>query len=239
MVVNEAFARRHWAGGDPIGRRVVFGAGAREIVGVVRDTRDFGPDEDAPAIVYLPELQSGARTLSVAVRSDRDPGSLIPALRAQVQALDPDQPIYDASTMDEIVVLSMSADSIMGRLLAIFAGIALVMAVMGVYGVMAYSIAQRTREVGVRMALGAQPRDIVRLVLRQGSLLAGLGILIGLVAAAGVTRLLAAFLHGVSAFDPLTFGIVTASLAAAALLASLLPARRATRVDPLVALQTE
>ncbi|HET9982387.1 MAG TPA: ABC transporter permease [Longimicrobiales bacterium] len=239
LVVNESFARRHWAGGDPIGRRVAFTAGAREIVGVVRDTRDFGPDDDAPAVVYLPELQSGARTLSVAVRSDRDPGSLIPALRAEVQALDADQPIYDAGTMEEIVVRSIAGDTIMGRLLSLFAGIALVMAVMGVYGVMAYSVAQRTREVGVRMALGAQPRDIVRLVLRQGTFLAGLGILIGLLVAAGVTRLLAAFLHGVSAFDPLTFGLVSVSLAAAALLASLLPARRATRVDPLVALQTE
>jgi predicted permease len=247
MLVNESFAKRHWPTGDAVanalGKRVVFGTGTneviREIVGVVKDTREFGPDDEAPASMFLPVLQRGYRSLSFAVRTGGDAAALANAARTALREVDPSLPGYRVRTMEEVVRISTLPDKIMPRLLGVFGAAALVLAVIGVYGVMSYSVSQRTREVGVRMALGAQRRDIMRLVVGQGAALAGMGVVIGLALAGLSTKGLGTFLFGVSAYDPVIFGGVTLALATAAVVASYLPARRAVRVDPLVALRAE
>jgi putative ABC transport system permease protein len=238
-LVNEAFVRRHWKGdaSRAIGRRIVVSDRPREIVGVVKDARDFGPDDDTPVMFYIPTLQRGHRNLSYAIRSLREPGGLADAARAELAAIDASLPAYSVRTMREILREDQQGAMIMPRLLTAFGAIALFLAVIGVYGVMAYTVSQRTQEVGIRMALGAQREDILRMVVRQGLTLAGLGLGIGLLLSFGATRGLSVFLLGVSAFDPTVFVGVTAALGAAALAASWGPARRAMKVDPLVALR--
>jgi len=239
VVVNRAFVERHWPGGDALGRRIVLSSGPREIVGVVGDVREWGPDNEPPAAIFLPIGQRAYRNVAFLLRTAGDAAALTGAARGAVAELDPDLPLYQALTMDEHLAEGMSDDAILARLLGIFGGIAVVLAVIGVYGVMAYSVAQRTQEVGIRMALGAQAGSIQALVLRQGAKLAAAGAAIGLLLALAVTRTLSAFLVGVSPFDAVTFAAVTLAILAAALAASWVPARRATRVDPLIALRTE
>ena len=241
VLVNEAFVRRHWKTNpnSAIGRRVVVSEQPREIVGVVKDARDFGPDDDTPTMVYIPSLQRGNRNLSYALRSSREPGGLADAVRAELTAMDASLPAYSVRTMREIIREEQRGDLIMPKLLTAFGAIALFLAVIGVYGVMAYTVNQRTQEVGIRMALGAQRQDILRMVVRQGLTLAALGLGIGLLLSLGATRGLSSFLLGVSAFDPVVFVGVTAALCAAAIAASLGPARKAMKVDPLVALRYE
>jgi putative ABC transport system permease protein len=239
VLVNEAFARRHWKS-DPssaVGRRIVVSDLPREIVGIVKDARDFGPDDDTPPMFYIPSLQRGYRNLTYVLRSSREPGGLADAVRTELTAMDASLPAYSVRTMTEIVREEQRGDMIMPKLLTAFGAIALFLAVIGVYGVMAYTVNQRTQEVGIRMALGAQRQDILRMVVRQGLTLAGLGLGIGLLISLGATRSLSSFLLGVSAFDPTVFIGVTTALAASAVAASLGPARRAMRVDPLVALR--
>ncbi len=239
VLVNEAFARRHWKS-DPasaVGRRIVVSDKPRDIVGIVKDARDFGPDDDTPAMFYIPSLQRGYRNLAYVLRSPRDAGGLAEAVRGELTAMDASLPAYGVRTMSEIIREEQRGDMIMPKLLAAFGAMAVFLAVIGVYGVMAYTVNQRTQEVGIRMALGAQRRDILRLVVRQGLTLAGLGLGIGLLLSFGATRGLSAFLLGVSAFDPVVFVGVTGALCAAAIGASLGPARRAMKVDPLVALR--
>ncbi|MFN2564079.1 MAG: ABC transporter permease [Gemmatimonadaceae bacterium] len=239
VLVNEAFVRRHWKGdaSGAIGRRIVVSDRPREIVGVVKDARDFGPDDDTPTMFYIPSLQRGHRNLSYALRSSRDPGGLADAVRAELAAIDASLPAYSVRTMREIIREEQAGDMIMPKLLTAFGAIALFLAVIGVYGVMAYTVSQRTQEVGIRMALGAQRADILRMVVRQGLTLAAIGLGIGLLLSFGATRGLSSFLLGVSAFDPVVFVGVTAALGAAAVAASWGPARRAMKVDPLVALR--
>jgi predicted permease len=239
MLVNEAFASQHWPGTSALGRRVVLSSGPCEIVGVVADSRDFGRDDEASPMIFLPALDRGDRTLSFVMRREGDPAALADALRAEVSALDPELPIYQIATMTEILDREGQGDLIMVRLLTVFAVVALVMALMGVYGVMAYNVAQRTQEVGIRMALGARTDDIVGLIVRRGVLLAGLGLAAGLLLALATARFLAAFLFGLSPFDLPTFAAITAALGVAALVACYVPARRAARVDPIVALRVE
>jgi putative ABC transport system permease protein len=238
-LVNEAMVRQHWPSTEPLGHRIVMSGQAYEIVGVVADARDFGPDDPPPTLVYVSEFQRSFRNMSLVLRTDRDPAALASSLREAVRAGDPGLPIYDLQTMDELVTNQQRGDRIMPRLLGIFGGVALVLAVLGVYSVMAYMVTQRTREMGIRLALGAEGRDIRSLVVKQGIRLATMGTVIGLALAAASTRALSSFLFGVSAFDPLVFGGVTAALVGAALLASLIPAARASRVSPLVALKSE
>ena len=239
MIVNDAFARTAWPGGDPVGRTVELTSAAYQVVGVAADTRDFGGDSEPPPTVFVPALQRGYRNLAMVMHVDGDLADAAAAVRTAVASLDPNLPVYQVQTMREIVALYEGGTRIMVRLLTIFAAIALVLAVLGVYGVMAYNVAQRTREVGIRMALGAGRREIVRLVLRQGATLASIGLGAGILLALAVSGFLAAFLYGVSRFDLFTFAVTTLALAAAALLASYVPARRATRIDPLDALRTE
>jgi putative ABC transport system permease protein len=239
VLVNEAFVRRHWKNNpsSAIGRRIVVSDKPREIVGIVKDARDFGPDDDTPTMFYIPSLQRGNRNLSYALRSSREPGGLADAVRAELGAVDASLPAYSVRTMREIIREEQRGDLIMPKLLTAFGAIALFLAVIGVYGVMAYTVNQRTQEVGIRMALGAQRQDILRMVVRQGLTLAGVGLGIGLLLSLGATRGLSSFLLGVSAFDPVVFVGVTAALCAAAMAASLGPARKAMKVDPLVALR--
>ncbi len=238
-VINEALARRHWPNGSGLGQRLVLASGSWEIVGVVKDVREFGPDDDAPALAYFPALSYFVRNLRFVVRTSGDPTLLLPKVREEVATVERDLPPYQIRTLKEHVDLQMQGDMIMPKLLALFGAIALVLAIIGVYGVMAYSVSQRTQELGIRRALGAEGGDILRLVVRQGALLAGLGAVIGLALAFAATRGLSSFLFGVSAFDPVVFSGVTAALVGSAVIASLVPARRATRVDPLVALRND
>jgi putative ABC transport system permease protein len=238
-LVNETMVNRHWPGQSPLGRRIVFSSGTYEIVGVVGDGRDFGPDDDTPALVYFPAAQRAFGGMSLVVRTDGDPASLAPAIRALVQSRDAGLPVYSLRTMEDVIKEETGGERILPNLLGIFGGIALVLSVLGVYGVMAYSVTQRTQEVGIRMALGARGKDILGMVVRQGGVLALAGSAIGLLLALGTTRALSAFLFGVSAFDPVIFGGVTSALLLAALAASIVPALRATRVNPIIALKQE
>jgi putative ABC transport system permease protein len=244
LLVNESFAKHNWPNDEAIGKRVVFNLGtpreiSREVVGIVRDVREFGPQNYIPTTVFIPALQRGYRSLAFVIRNEVDPAAVAASLRAAVRSVDPTLAAFDIRTMSEVVTTSEAPRKIMPRLLTVFGAAALLLAIIGVYGVMSYSVSQRTREVGVRMALGAQRRDILRLVVGQGALLAGFGTAIGLAAAAASTRGLGSFLQGVSAYDPVIFIGVTATLALAAIVASWIPARRALRVDPLVALRDE
>jgi putative ABC transport system permease protein len=239
MLINETLARRHWANVNPVGQHVLFDTGAREIVGVVKDVREWGPDEEAPAVMYFPEYQTAERGMTIIARSGSSLDQLLPVLRAEIRAVDPNLPIFDVRTMTDILRDHLGGDMILTKLLAFFAVAALFLAVLGVYGVMAYSVSQRTQEMGVRMAIGAQRADILRLIVRQGGILAGIGLGIGLLISLAVTRGLSLFLHGVSAFDPAVFVGVSVALALSALAASVFPARRATHVDPLIALRAQ
>jgi predicted permease len=239
-LVNEAFARRHWPTSNPIGERLRFQSGRiRTIVGVVRDTREFGPDDPPPPIIYVPLAQETYRRITLVVRSGGDLVALADAVQPLVHDLAPHQPIYQVATLAGHVDREIQAELIMARLLTRFGGIALLLATMGVYGVMGYSVAQRTQELGVRRALGAETTEIVRLVAREGARLVGLGTAIGLALALLSTRALSSFLYGVSAFDPVVFVGVPATLIAASVLATVVPARRAIAVDPAVALRND
>ncbi|HXV86834.1 MAG TPA: FtsX-like permease family protein, partial [Gemmatimonadales bacterium] len=220
--------------------RIVLASGAKEIVGVAEDTREFDfQSPTPPAMIYLSAAQSPFRFMGVALRTTGDPAALTARARQLVLDMDPDQPIYDALPLDQRRTLEVQGEGILAKIMIVLGGVALILSLVGVYGVMAYSVSQRTQEIGVRMALGADRGQVVRLVVRQGGKLAGLGCVIGLLMALGVSRGLSVFLFGVSAFDPATFGAVLFSLPAAAILASYVPARRAARVDPLVALRAE
>jgi len=239
LIVNRTFADRHWPGRSPLGKKVEIASSVREIVGVVEDTHDFGPQQDAPAVIYDPLYQSDWSGATLVVDTDRDPTVFIPTLRAVMRSLDPDQPLYSIQTVRQLLEDWLGGSSAMAEILGVMAALAFLLASVGVYGVMALSVARRTREVGVRMALGAQRGDVLRLVLCQGALMATLGIVAGLAIALASTRFLAFFLYGVSPFDSWTFAGASLTLLLTCLAASWIPARRATRVDPILALRTE
>jgi putative ABC transport system permease protein len=207
---------------------------------VVRDYRHYRlPRTDGPA-VFFPYAESPMYTQTLVARTTlADPLALAPAARAAVRALDPNVPVYQLQTMAQQVGRSLWRQRLQGQVLAVFASLALLLAVVGIYGVISYAVAQRTRELGVRLALGASRRQVLRLVLRQGASLALVGVAIGLAAAFALTRVVASLLYEVPALDPVTFVVVPLVLGAAAVLASLAPARRATRVDPLIAMRAD
>jgi len=177
--------------------------------------------------------------MTVIIKAAGDPNQLIAAVRQQVKALDPDQPIYSVRTMDDIRAESVAPERLNLTLLSIFAGIALVLAVVGIYGVMSYTVTQRTHEIGIRMAIGAQPRDVFRMVIGQGMMLALIGVVCGLIGAFGLTRLMASMLFGIEPTDPMTFAAIAVLLTGVALVACYVPGRRATKVDPVVSLRYE
>jgi putative ABC transport system permease protein len=241
-IINESLARAYFAGADPLGKRIDFNwdtKGTQEIVGVVRDTKQYGLDlPNAPAI-YVPYLQRPDFGMTVVVRSSLDPASLVGAMRQQLLALDKDQPLAQIRTMQQLVTASTASRRVMVMLTALFGALALLLAALGLYGVMAYTVTLRTREIGVRMALGAQPSDVLKLVIRNGMTLALIGVAVGLAGAFALTRLMASLLFQVTPTDASTFTAVPIILIVVALLACCIPARRATRVDPLVALRYE
>jgi putative ABC transport system permease protein len=244
VVINEAMAARYFPDEEPIGKRVAFdqvnnAPNWREIVGVVGDVKHSALDSDPKPEMYFPFTQFPSFFMTLVVRTSGDPLNLVAAARSEVLAVKNDQPISNVHTMEELLSNSVAQRRFNMLLLSIFAGVALLLAAVGIYGVMSYSVAQRTHELGVRMALGAQTSHVLALVVKQGMTLALAGVGIGLAAAFALTRILASLLYGVSATDPLTFSVIALMLASVALLACYLPARRATKVDPMVALRYE
>jgi putative ABC transport system permease protein len=242
IVVNDAFARRYFPGQDPIGKHLQGVGGniqIREIVGVIGTTRHNFLGENPRPEMYLPFAQSGMNRMSLIVRAAGDPSRLAPALQDTVSSIDKDLPLSTVRSMDDIVSASIAEPRFSAQLLGLFAALALVLAGVGLYGLIAYTVTQQTREIGIRMALGAASRDILRMVLTRGLRLTLVGVAIGLAAALGLARLLQGLLFAVNATDPLTFVGVGALLIIVALIACWLPARRAIRVAPMVALRHE
>ncbi len=242
VIVNEAFERMHYDGADAVGRRLSF-SGAQgpwaEIVGVVRDSKYLTLGEEPVPCVYLPLTQNHETGVSLHVRATVDPSSLIAAVRNEVQSLEKNLPVANVRPMIEIIGSSLYAARMGAMLLGVFGALALLLAAIGLYGVMSYVVSRRTRELGIRLALGAQSSDVFKLVLREGMTLVAIGVGLGLAAAMVVTRLLASFLYGISATDGVTFASIPLILALVALVACYLPARRAMKVDPMVALRYE
>jgi putative ABC transport system permease protein len=244
-VINSAMAKLYWPGEEALGKRVALGSPRYPtftIVGIVADIKHFSMREDPLPEMYVPYTQKqwpSMLTMNVAVRAKADLGSMTSSVREAIHSSDPDLPIAKLAPLTTLVDDSMTEPRFATLLLASFAGLALLLATIGMYGVISYSVAQRTQEIGIRMALGAPRGNVFGMVLAQGARLAGLGIVIGLGAALAVTRLLASFLYGVQPADPFTFAAVSAILTVVALLACYLPARRATRVDPIIALRHE
>jgi len=245
-IINEAMAKSFWPGKNPVGQRlrtqkgpVPEGRGSLEIVGVVQTGKYRTLSEDALPFFYRPMLQSYHSKLTLVVRAARDPHNLLPAVRREIQALDPNVVPFDMETMKEYMALPLFPAHTTGLLLGAFGFLALVLAMGGLYGVMAYAVSQRTHEIGVRMALGATRVDVIKLMVGHGMLLTLIGIGIGLVGAFGATRVLSSLLYGISPTDPATFFVVSLVLTGVAFAASYIPAHRATKVDPLVALRYE
>ena len=246
-LVNEAFARRYWPGQQPLGKRIQMGAvrsGVNDapyltVIGVTSDGKYATLGEEATPFIYLNLAQNSVLSPTLVVRTQGDPFNSLSAVRSEVAALDKNLPLYDVKTMRQHLGLALLPARLAGSVLGVFGLVALTLAAAGIYGVMAYSVAQRTREIGIRMALGANARDVLRLIARQGMTLVLIGMGIGLAAAFALTQLLKSLMFGVSATDPLTFALVSMLLAAVALLACYFPARKATKVDPIVALRSE
>jgi putative ABC transport system permease protein len=241
VIVNRALVRKYFPKGDALGKRITLDNPRHNprwitIVGIVHDIRHRGLDVDPQPEYYLPHTQMPAREMILAVRSSQDPRSLASAIRREVQSIDPDEPVASVRTLEAVVSDSVAPRRLAVVLLGVFAGIALLLSAVGIYGVISYLVVQRTHEIGVRMALGAQRRDVLRLVVGHAAKLVAVGTLLGLMLALLSTRALSAMLYGVGAFDPITFGLVTIVLAGIALLASYIPALRATRDDPMAAL---
>jgi predicted permease len=248
-IINETMARQYWPGEDPLGKRFTMGDASEKaswitIVGVAGDVRQMGVDEPVKAEMYFPYQQSEEDVAFYAprdfvIRTSVDPLSVVAAVRNEIHQVDPEQPISNIRTMDEMLGEETASRRLGMTLLTTFAGLALLLATLGIYGVLAYFVVQHTQEIGVRMALGAQRSNILALVLKQGMALTLLGVVIGLAIAFAITRLMASLLYGISTTDPLTYGVIVLLLTTVAFFACYLPARRATKVDPMVALTYE
>jgi putative ABC transport system permease protein len=252
-LINEEMARRYWPDRDPIGGRFRLGRGANSnrpwitVVGVVRSVRHNGLDTVIKEKFYVPHAQwhralggqNPIRAMTVVVRGDGDPAALAGPVRDAIRRLDRNLPVADVRPMDDVVSMAMSAPRFISVLLAIFGALALTLSAIGIYGVLSYVVSRRTREIGIRVAIGAGRPAVLRQVLGGGLALAGTGMAIGLVLSAAATRLLAGLLRGVTPADPATFAVVTCVLIAVAGLASAVPAWRASRVDPVTALKSE
>jgi putative ABC transport system permease protein len=243
LLINETMAKKYFANQDPIGKQIEVmwdGSGPDEIVGVVGDIREGALEkEPEPAIYWTHAREPSYSGMALVVRTTGDAARFQTAIQKEIRAIDPEQPIADVRTMKEVIARSIARPRFNTLLLTIFAGVALVLASVGLYGVMNYSATQRTHEVGIRMALGATRTDIMRLVVGNGMLLTLIGIALGVAASLGLTRVMASLLFGITATDVPTFFGVSVMLIAVALVANYIPARRATRVNPVVALRYE
>jgi putative ABC transport system permease protein len=241
LIVNEALARRQWPGEEPLGKRITVngeGGRPREVVGVVRDVKQ-GEWASAPQPeMYLPHLQAASpRSMTLVIRASSGTAEIGPEVRREVWALDRDLPVSQVTSMEDVVSESVGQQRFNTLLIGLFAATALILAAVGVYGVMSHAVAQRTHEIGVRMALGARGRDVLVMVLRQGLVLTLVGLAVGLAGALALMRVMNSLLYEVSTTDPLVFCGVAAALTLSALMACYVPARRATKVDPLIALR--
>jgi putative ABC transport system permease protein len=241
IIINDKLAERCWPGENPIGKRLRIGyeKDQREVIGVVGSIKQTTLDAEARPAMYLPHLQSSTSGLTVLVRTTGEPLALAAAVRNEVRAIDKDVPVTHVQTMERVLGASVAQPRFSMLLVGLFAALALVLSAVGIYGVMAYSVSRRAHEIGVRMALGAGANQVLKLVLKDGMLLALAGIALGLLGAFALTRLMASLLFGISAKDPFTFASVAMLLAAVAFVACYIPARRATKVDPLTALRSE
>lgn len=241
LIVNQTFARRLLPDEDPIGKRILnFGPNGAKIIGVVGDVKQSGLTNSIRPELFMPYTQGiWARTMTVVTRAASDPAKVAVMVREAVQAIDPNQPIYGVQTMENVISGSLSSQRLNMALLGIFAAVALILALIGIYSVMSYTVTQSTREIGIRMALGAQAGDVLRLVVGHGLVLTLIGVALGVTAAFALTRLMSSLLYGVTATDPLTFIVVPAMLILVAVVSCYVPARRATKVDPMIALRYE
>ena len=244
IIINQEFARKHFPGENPIGKRIKPGISTdedetvmREIVGIVANVKNRNLSTDFKPGYFLTEGQMPLNQMTMVVRTANDPHSLTTAVQREVAQVDREVPVYSIKTMDEYIASTVATPRFNTTLLAIFAGVALMLTIVGLYGVMSYSVAQRTNEIGIRMALGAQTRDVLRLIVAQGLKLVLLGLAIGLAGAFALMKVISSLLFGVTTKDPWTFAAVAGMLSVVALLACYLPARRASHVDPLTALR--
>jgi predicted permease len=256
IIVNQAFAAKYWPKGDPVGQRITIGKGlgpqfeepTRQIVGIVGDVRENGLKGADEAVMYVPQTQvtdgltklaNGIIPISWIIQTAADPSSLSAAIQHEMQSVDSQLAASKIRTMDQVISESTARQNFNMLLLTIFGGLALLLAAIGIYGLMSYTVEQRTQELGIRMALGASRGQMLKLVVLQGMLLAGIGIVIGLAASFGLNQLLAKLLFGVKATDPITYASVAVILISVALLATYIPARRAAQIDPMIALRYE
>jgi len=244
VIINEAMARKFWPNDDPLSRYVTFNSDTQyQIIGVVSNAKHSSLQEEDEPTAYTSHQQVTSRTMDLAVRAnysfDREPAALINAIRQTVSKIDPEQAIHNISTMEQQLSQSIAPQRFIALLLSLFATLALIQALIGIYGVMSYAVAQRRQELGIRMALGAQPGNILSLVLRRGMKLTLIGMALGLMGAVASTRLLRDMLFGIKPIDPLTFAAMTLLLLCISLVACFLPARRATKVDPMNVLRSE
>jgi len=245
VIVDERLAREYWPGENPVGKRLRTGplssasTSWMTVVGVVGRVKQYGLDDDGRIAIYLPQTQAAVRSVYVTIRTAGDPAALLPDVRRALRDFDPDLPIYRVRTMERRVAESLARPRFAMTLLTVFAGVALLLAAIGIYGVMAYMVSQSTRELGIRIALGATERGVLALVLRQGATVAAVGLIVGIAGAWGLTRFMRAMLFGIGHSDPTTFVTVSAVLAIVAVAATVGPARRAARVDPTVSMRAE
>lgn len=246
VMVNQAMASRYWTNGNPLGQRIKIGNADSKspwfsVKGVVKDSAQSSLDQEVRPEIYfaLGQMAGRYRRMNLAVRTSVDPKSTVAAIQSAIREVDKDQPVYQIQTMEELIRDSIATRRFALTILLVFAALALVLAVSGIYGVISYAVSQRTQEIGIRMALGANGRDVLRLVLGQFMRLTVIGVALGLIGAYALTRLMTSLLFGVTPTDITTFVLVSLVLSLVALVACLIPARRATRVDPLVALRYE
>jgi putative ABC transport system permease protein len=240
-IIDESTARKYWPTSDPLGRRVRFARDATKpwttIVGIIKDVKSDGLDIDGVPHIYVSSYQDSNKRLSVVLRTALLAAVLEPQIRREIQSIDPSLPVFGVSSMNDVLGRSLASRRFSASLVGGFAGLAALLASIGIYGVLAYLVGQRSREIGVRMALGARQEDIMRMFLQRGVGLAGVGIVAGLVISASSASVMASLLYGVRPHDPTVFLVVPLVLLTVAVLASYLPARRATKVDPLIALR--
>jgi putative ABC transport system permease protein len=243
ILINEVLARKYFPDEDPIGKRLDVAMFEKptpaEIIGVVGNVRYDSLIDELPPAVYFPHPDLAYSFMTLVIRTDGEPSAIAPAIQREIRSLDPNQPVSDVRTMNQVMSEWVARSRFNTLLLGLFAGLATLLSAVGIFGVMNYSVALRTREIGLRLAVGAQPRQVLLLILKQGFVLTIVGVLLGLGAAFALTRLLSGLLFGVTAVDVTTFTTISLLLVVVSLLACYLPARRAMRIDPLRALRYE